>query len=134
MKILFIVLSVLVAGLASAQPPRRNVEQRLSEQLSLNSEQQNKVHTILAESHVLLRDNMQKTRDLHTALTAAIKSGSEDQIDRISQDIAAVQQQQTAVHAKSMARIYATLTADQKAKIGDRLDMLMGGHGPRGMR
>jgi hypothetical protein len=45
-----------------------------------------------------------------------------------------VHQQQTSINAKTTARIYSSLTADQKAKVGNRLEMLGGeggfGRGP----
>ncbi len=66
---------------------------------------------------------------LHTTLDAAIKNGDEASIDKISQDIANLHQQQVANSAKTTAKIYSTLTADQKAKVGDHLEML-GGGGP----
>lgn len=134
-------LSLLTAGFLCAQPapqprPRftpgagARMEQRLTQTLSLTAEQQNKVHTALTESDVVLKGNRQKMQDLHTALLAAVKAGNEDQIDKISQDIATVHQQETAVRAKSMAKIYGALTADQKAKAGQNLEMLMGGPRP----
>jgi Spy/CpxP family protein refolding chaperone len=139
MKIGSIALSLLAAGLVVAQSPAphprmgppggRNFEQRLATDLGLSAEQQNKVHTILAESNLVMQGSHQKMQDLHTALSAAIKSGNEAEIDRISQEVATVHQQQTAARAKSMAKIYSTLTADQKAKVGDNLQMLMGGPG-----
>jgi len=110
-------------------PGGHNLEQRLTRDLGLNAEQQNKVHTTLAESSVLMQGNHQKLQDLHTALIAAIKAGNEDQIDKISQEMATLHQQQTAVRAKSMAKIYSTLTPDQKVKAGQNLEMLMGGPG-----
>jgi Spy/CpxP family protein refolding chaperone len=133
MKIGSIALSLLAAGLVVAQSPGphpRNFEQRLATDLGLSAEQQNKVHTTLAESNLVMQGSHQKMQDLHTALSAAIKSGNEAEIDRISQEMATVHQQQTAARAKSMAKIYSTLTADQKAKVGENLQMLMGGPGP----
>src|SRR5258706_8663037 len=137
MKTCCFALSFLTAGLLSAQPPTPRprmgppgLEQRLTRDLGLSAEQQNKVHTTLAESDVLMSGTRQKMQDLHTAMTAAIKSGNTDQIDRISQDMATLHQQQTAVHAKTMAKIYTTLTPDQKAKAGENLELLMGGPRP----
>jgi Spy/CpxP family protein refolding chaperone len=143
MKIGSIALSLLAAGLVVAQSPAphprmgpagggpggRNFEQRLATDLGLSAEQQNKVHTTLAESNLAVQGSHQKMQDLHTALSAAIKSGNEGEIDRISQEMATLHQQQTAARAKSVAKIYSILTADQKAKVGENLQMLMGGPG-----
>jgi Spy/CpxP family protein refolding chaperone len=138
-----IALSLMAAGLLAAQTPAphprlgppgggrggQNFEQRLATDLGLNAEQQNKVHATLAESALVNKGSRQKIQDLHTALNAAIKSGNEGEIDRLSQEMATLHQQQTAAHAKSVAKIYSTLTADQKAKVGENLGMLMAGPG-----
>jgi Spy/CpxP family protein refolding chaperone len=151
MKIRSILLSglaVAMAGLVSAQPVPRprfgpgnggpgnfghggNLEQRLTRQLGLNAEQQNKVHTILAESRIASQDVPQKMQALHASLTEAVKAGDEAQIEKISQDLSQLHQQQMAAHAKNIAKIYATLTPDQKVKVGPNLEMLMGGPNPR---
>ncbi len=69
---------------------------------------------------------------LNTQLRAAIKSGASDQIDKITGSISALRQQEDASRAKAAAKIYATLTDDQKTQIGDHVEMLMGGGGPGG--
>jgi Spy/CpxP family protein refolding chaperone len=104
-------------------------EQRLAQHLSLSAEQQNKVHTHLADSRVQSQGLHEKMGALNASLDAAIKSGDEGQIDRISQDIASLHQQQTAIHAKTTSKIYQSLTPEQKTKIGDDLGMLGGGGG-----
>jgi Spy/CpxP family protein refolding chaperone len=106
--------------------PERNLEQRLTQRLSLTAEQQNKVHTILAERDVIAKGSREQAQALNTSLTAAVKAGNEDQIDRISQDIANLHQKQVALHGKSMAKIYAALSPAQQAKVGPNLEMLMG--------
>ena len=107
-------------------------ESRLAQNLGLTAEQQNKVHTIMAESRLNVKDNRQQMQTLHASLTDAIKAGDEAKIDKITQDIGALHQQETANHAKTMAKVYATLSADQKAKVGPNLELLLGG--PRGGR
>jgi Spy/CpxP family protein refolding chaperone len=132
-------LTILAAGALLAQPPAprprfgrgpgpgANFETRLTQNLGLTAEQQNKVHTILAESRLTTQSSRQQVQTAQAALTAAIKSGDEAQIDKASADIATLHQQQTAARAKTMAKIYSTLTADQKTKVGPNLEMLMGG-------
>lgn len=136
-----IALSLLTAGALFAQPPAprrafgpgpgprgpRDFESRLTQNLGLNAEQQNKVHTIMAESRLSQKGNGEQMQSLHASLTEAIKAGDEAKIDKITQDIGSLHQQQTANHAKTMAKIYGTLTADQKAKAGPNLEMLLGG-------
>lgn len=141
----FIALSLMVASsLAPAQPPQpppsrhiretpeqagQRFEQRLAQNLNLTADQQSKVHTALQEGRVMSQGMMDKLRTLHTSLNAAIKAGNEDQIDGISRDIASLHEQQTAIHAKTTAKIYGSLSPDQKAKVGDHLEMLGGGPG-----
>jgi len=50
------------------------------------------------------------------ALREAVKSGSEQRIDQITQQNAQLDAQMRAIHAKAMAKVYAILTPDQKAK------------------
>ncbi len=149
-----IALSLMVSGLMFAQTtptaptpgqhrgPRggnpdlaeQRFEQRLAQHLNLTAEQQNKVHLTRADARVQSQGMNEKMRTLHTSLTTAIKAGNESQIDSISQEIASVHQQQTAINAKTTAKIYSSLTADQKTKVGNRLEMLGGeggfGRGP----
>ncbi len=106
--------------------PERNFEQRLTQRLSLTAEQQNKVHTIIAEREVIGKGSREQMQALNTSLTAAVKAGNEDQIDKISQDIANLHQKQVSLRGKSMAKIYAALTPAQQAKVGPNLEMLMG--------
>lgn len=149
MKTSLIALSLLISGLAFAQTtpesPRQGrqfgrrmgqpgtpeqaqqrFEQRLAQHLSLSATQQNKVHTVLADSNVQSNGLNEKMHSLHATLDTAIKNGDEAQIDKLSTDIANLHQQQTAIHSKTIARIYSTLTADQKTMVGDRLEMLSG--------
>jgi Spy/CpxP family protein refolding chaperone len=156
MKTCFLALSLLVSGLAFAQQPQfsqrqrpqmrqrptedqmsQRFEQRLAQHLGLSAEQVNKVHTTLADSRVQSNGLHERMGALNTSLQTAIKAGDEGQIDKLSQDIANLHQQQAAIHAKTIARVYSTLTPDQKTKIGDHLEMLSGrgpGFGPGGPR
>ncbi len=146
MKVRHVAVSLLAVGFLAAQQPApaprghfgrgpggppQTFEQRLTERLSLTAEQQNKVHTAMLESRVLGQGLQQQMQTAHQALTAAIKAGNEDQIEKASQDIAAIHQQQTSIQAKTMAKIYSSLTADQKTKVGSNLELLMGGLSPR---
>ena len=137
--------SLCLAGLVSAQqlpPPRPRgplgpgmggpmSERRLTRELNLNSEQQNQVHTAIEESRVILKGTDQRERDLRTQLATAVKGGDEAGIDRISQDLATIHQKRTAVQAKTMAKIYGSLTADQKALMERPLNRSLGVPGPR---
>jgi len=138
----------LLAGLVCAQPPQGPrphmrppqgnpddmLEQRLTKNLGLNAIQQNNVHTLLAENRVMSKGMGQQMQTLHGQLVTAVKNGDESTIESVSVQISNLRQQQETQHAKAMAKIYATLTPDQKTKVGPNLEMLMGrggmGFGP----
>gem|GEM_PF-3095792 len=140
-----LVLSILTAGMTFAQTstpapsPRphlgrgpgmgapRDFETRLAQNLGLNAQQQNTVHTAMAESRLSMQGLRQQRQTLEGQLTAAIKSGDETQIEKVTQQIGALHQQEVAIHAKTTAKIYAALSADQKAKVGPNLEVLRGG-------
>jgi Spy/CpxP family protein refolding chaperone len=112
-------------------------ERRLTAQLGLTAEQQNKVHTAISEAGVLQQGMAQKEGAARTRLAAAVKAGNEAQIDSVSQEIAQLHQQRTAIHAKTVAKVYAALTADQKAKVDAELNRSLGvpqAGGPRPRR
>ena len=143
MKIKFLLLTIAATGLVFAQgragfarqggPGGPSMEARLTKTLNLNATQQNAVHTALQEHRVNTQGLGEKMHTLNTQLHAAIKTGASDQIDAISASIAQVHQQTVASQAKAAAKIYATLTPDQKTQVGDHIQMLMGG-GPGMMR
>ena len=153
MKASRIALSLMAVSALWAQPPQGargrfgpppdgfgpggpNLERHLTKTLGLNAQQQNTVHTVLEESRVQSQGMMQQMQTLRKNLAAAVKSGDEGQIDKVTQDMATLQQQQQAIHAKGMAKIYAALSDDQKTKVGANLEMLLGpgmrGPGMRG--
>jgi hypothetical protein len=107
-------------GAGGIDDPR--AEQRLTQRLGLNAQQQNTVHTAIEEARVILKGAGQQERDLRTQLSAAVKAGNEADIDRISQGLANLHQQRTATEAKAMAKIYGSLNADQKIVMDRQLN------------
>src|ERR1700722_17020798 len=135
MKINCLLLTIAATGLVFAQGPRGggpDTEARLTKTLNLNATQQNAAHTALQEHRVATAGLGDQMHTLQTQLHAAIKAGASDQIDKITANMSTLHQQQTASQAKAAAKIYATLTDDQKTQVGDHLEMLMGGPGGRG--
>lgn len=143
-----VLLSVCLAGMVCAQQPgspgprfrgRPDAdrlggpmsERRLTNQLGLDAMQQNKVHTVIEEARVAQQGMQQKMSDLRTQLAAAVKSGNEPNIDRVSQDIAGLQQQQTSIHAKALAKIYGSLNTDQQARFERMMGRDLGAPGLR---
>lgn len=140
MKMNLLLTTIAATGLMFAQGPRGafggpggpDTEARLTKTLNLNATQQNAVHTALQEHRVATSGLNDQMHTLNTQLHAAIKAGASDQIDKITTSMATLHQQQIASQAKAAAKIYSTLTDDQKTQIGDHLEMLMGGPGGRG--
>jgi len=134
------VVALMIGATLSAQPPAgmrdpgQRIENMLTRSLSLNAAQQGQVHTILADAQIQSQGIRDQMKPLHTSLTAAIKANDNAQIVALHQQIAPLQQQLDIIHSKAAAQIYAVLNADQQAKVGDAIGMLMGGGFGPGMR
>ena len=89
---------------------------RLTQRLNLTADQQAKVKAIFADSRQQAKALAPQLREERSALKAAVKSDSESQIDQITAKNAQLNSQIEALHVKAMAKVYATLTPDQKAK------------------
>ena len=131
MKIKVLLLTVAATGLIFAQGPRGgsgpDTEARLTKTLNLNATQQNAAHTALQEHRVATSGLNEQMHTLNTQLHAAIKAGATDQITQLTTSMATIHQQILASQSNAAAKIYATLTADQKTQVGDHIEMLMGG-------
>jgi len=111
--------------------PDDNFEARLTKHLNLSAAQQNTVHTALAERRVATKGLGQQMQGLHSQMVTAVKNGDESSIEKITAEMGTLHQQEQTAHAKAMSKIYASLTADQKSKVGANLEVLMGhGFGP----
>src|SRR5882724_6549512 len=89
---------------------------RLSRQLSLTPDQQNQARAIFQEARTQQQSLAPKLKDERQAMSSAIKSDNEAQIDQLAQQNAQLNSSARAIHAKAMAKFYATLTPDQKTK------------------
>ena len=106
-----------------------NAERRLTRALNLDASQQNQVHTALQEEQVLMQGLPEKGADLRTQLTTAIRAGDDSRIDQIARDLSQLTQQETAIRAKSVAKIYRVLNAEQKADVDRLLNRGLRGRG-----
>lgn len=142
LRLVFVLTAVtLMMGAALlAQPPAgmrdrsQRLENMLTRSLSLNVTQQGQVHTILADAQVQSQGIQDQLKPLRTSLIAAIKANDSAQIEALQGQISPLQQQLDTIHSKAAAQIYAALTPDQQAKIGNAIGMLMGGGFGPGMR
>jgi Spy/CpxP family protein refolding chaperone len=94
--------------------------QRLTRRLNLTPDQQTRVRDILMDSKSQAKPLASQVKEERMELKAAIRSDSESKIDQITRQNAQLNAQMEAAHAKAMAKIYAALTPDQKAKF-DRM-------------
>lgn len=131
------------AGQQGAQAGQQGAEERpdrgarlekiITRMLQLDATQQNQLHTFLEESRVASQPLREQMPDLHKSLMDAIKANDTAQIDSLTTQIANLEQQLSAIRAKTAAKIYAMLTDEQKAEVGPGLGMLLnGGFGPMG--
>lgn len=140
-------MAVTMAAALLAQPPRTRFQagdgfpptpqemierhvKRMGHFLALTADQQTQVTNILtADTNNLstLRDTLKTQRE---AVVDAIKANSG--VSAAVTALSATQGQIEIIRANQAAQIYAILTADQKAKIGDAIHMLAGGGGPGG--
>jgi Spy/CpxP family protein refolding chaperone len=122
---LLISMICLGAGLMYAQGPGgRRGPDREATQLGLTADQQNIAHTARAEANVQSKALRDQVKVLRLELTAAIKAGDTGKIDSLAPNIAQLEGQITAIDAKMQAKIYASLTPDQKAKVDARPGMM----------
>lgn len=88
---------------------------RLTQRLNLTADQQMRVKAIVKEAREQNQPMAAQLRDERMALRNAVKTDSLAQIDQITQSNAALNAKVEANHVKTMAKIYAILTPDQKA-------------------
>ena len=133
--------AVLAAGMALAQnAPAQNsthtgrhgaqtgsMIDRLSARLNLTDAQKQQAQSIFAESWKSAQPVRTQIHQDKQALAAAVKSGSQADIDRISNNMGPLVAQASAIHAKAFANFYAILTADQKSKVDQRLSQRASG-------
>lgn len=103
---------------------------RLSADLNLTDAQKQQAKSIFISARQSSESVHSQLRQQQQALTAAVKAGaSEAEIDRLSNSLAPLLAQTTAIHSKAFAKFYAILTPEQKDKLGDRLERMMDGAG-----
>ena len=133
MKIPLTFLAILTAGTLGAQqstppsvdpstttgeraPRRSHYARHLSRELNLTPDQQSKVKAIFADAWQRGEALAPKMREERAALKTAIKKGDDREIDRILHQDAQLNADFRAVNVKAIAKVYAILTPDQKAK------------------
>jgi len=104
---------------------------RFGADLNLTDAQKQQAQSIFSAAHQSTQSVSDQLKQSREALATAVKSGASDaEIDRLSNSMAPLLAQSTAIHTKAFAKFYTILTQDQKDKIGDRFNMMMQGRGP----
>ena len=147
MKASVFVAALTMAGALLAQPPvggfrrdpnatpptpqqmiQREVN-RLTRFLTLSTDQQTQITNILSADISNLTSLQANLKTERAAVLTAIKSNSG--VAAAVSALSATQAQVETIRANEAALIYTTvLTADQKTKVGDAVQMLSGGGGP----
>ena len=108
---------------------------RFGADLNLTDAQKQQAQSIFSAAHQSAQSINAQLKQSREALAIAVKSGaSEAEIDKLSNSLAPLMAQSTAIHTKAFAKFYSILTQEQKDKIGDRFNMMMygmQGGGPR---
>ena len=100
----------------STQARRQDFMRRFTERLNLTAEQQKQVQAMFRDSEMQAKPLREQLRNERDSLKTAVKSDSEQQIDRITHRNADTLAKLQAIHAKTMAKVYSILTPEQKAK------------------
>lgn len=88
--------------------------------LNLSDAQKTQVKAIFANSASAAEAGREKMKKAHEDLQAAVKANKSDfEIDQLAAAIGTMQGQRLAAQSKSRAKVYAILTAEQKAKLDE---------------
>jgi Spy/CpxP family protein refolding chaperone len=108
---------------------------RFGANLNLTDAQKEQARAIFSQSREASKPLFDQIRQNRQALAAAVKAGAPDaEIDKLASNLGPLMAQQSAIRAKAFAKFYATLTQDQKDKVGDHFSRMMSMGGPRGHR
>jgi hypothetical protein len=145
MKVRYLAIPMILAGVLSAQPargfrgsltpptPAQMVERQvtfLTKFFSLTSSQVTDVTGFLTTEQTCLAANTAAAKSAHEGLVAAIKLNNPTNISAAITTLGTVQTAQETCRAAAAAAIYADLTQPgQQAKVGNGLGPLMGGGG-----
>lgn len=125
----FATVAALAAGMAVAQTPtpapeapaakahpRAAMRQRLAQALNLTDAQKEQAKAIFQEARQTAQPLRQQLKDNQQALSAAVKANDAAQIQQLSGTQGNLRGQVLAIRSGAMAKFYALLTPDQRAK------------------
>ncbi|MBZ5624856.1 MAG: Spy/CpxP family protein refolding chaperone [Acidobacteriia bacterium] len=100
----------------AAMRPRAGLRQRLLQALNLTPDQRQQAKTIFQQTKQNAQPIAQQARQNREALAAAVKANDTAQIQQLAAQQGNLQGQLLAMRSQSMAKFYAILTPDQRAK------------------
>lgn len=116
-------IAALAAGLAFAQAPstavrpRAVVRKRIVQALNLTDAQKQQAQAIVQQTRQTVQPLKQQAKQNRQALMAAIKAGKGDvEIHQLALTQGNLAGQLVAARAEALAKLYATLTPEQRAK------------------
>jgi Spy/CpxP family protein refolding chaperone len=89
---------------------------RMAAYLNLTDAQKTQAQAVLKEAHESARQFAPQLKQDRQALREAVKAGNTDQIASIASDQGKLMGQMLAIRTQAFAKIYQTLTPEQKAK------------------
>jgi Spy/CpxP family protein refolding chaperone len=101
---------------ATGQGVRAKVQRRLLQALDLTDAQKQQAKTIFQSARQTVQPLAEQLKQDRTALAAAVKAGDSAQIQQLSTAIGTLRGNVLAARSQAMAKLYALLTPDQKAK------------------
>ena len=88
----------------------------MASQLGLTDAQKDQAKALFAQARQSAQPLRAQLHENRQALAAAVKAGNDADIQRLSQTAGTLQGQLTAIRTEAMAKFYASLTPEQKAK------------------
>ena len=123
--------AILAAGMAfvyaetPSQPQHRAANRqewaqrrfdRMSAYLNLTDAQKTQAQGILKEAHESAKQFAPQLKQNRQALAEAVKAGKRADIERLSSERGQLMGKMTAIHSEAFAKIYQTLTPEQRVK------------------
>ena len=100
----------------SAMRPGTMLRRRMVQALNLTAAQKQQTKSIFQQARVNAQPVAQQLKENREALAAAVKANDSAQIQSLSAQQGNLRGQVLAIRSDAMAKFYATLTADQRAK------------------
>jgi Spy/CpxP family protein refolding chaperone len=107
----FAIGAIAISTAAAQVGPQLN---RHTKQLNLTPDQQTQASAIFRDARSQSKSIAPQRLDERQAMSDAIKSGNEAQIDKVTQRNAQLDSTVRAIHAKAIAKLYSIPTPDQK--------------------